>query len=463
MKVKLLDLPTIELLDKIGAGNHKPGSGSAAALNSILSCKLILTVTELTLEKTSYKWAYSECKKIQEDIRQNIGPELEFLFQEDSEQFDKTINKRTERNLASNQKQKNELDKEALKELIHSTELPIRIAKLSLKLANYSLYIFDNCFKSARGDSSVALNSSLAGITGCISIVSLNLSSFQKNTWTEKIKRERNEIRTEFSKLTEENFKRMDILEEEAERNNDLYAEISSIKHRLKGQLFLSNNDLEKLATDLQNTLWKFKDIIWKNEQPTNPIGVLKPEMVIKLLKYAYKEVVTIGVEGIDLNEIAGQIDNQTDTITISNIYPKEVKNFTAAHEMAHALLHEDLVLHRDIPLDSPIESYNRPEKEKQADKFAVFFLLPDKRVREIFKYIFKVDRIEVNEHSAYAIANCSLYELRKRIKNRRQLSRSIAKSSFYNLTPHNPIHKIFNVSIEAMAIRLEELNLVEY
>ena len=60
--------------------------------------KLILNVTELTLEKTYYKWAYSECKKIQEDIRQNIGPELEFLFQEDSEQFDKTINKRTERN-----------------------------------------------------------------------------------------------------------------------------------------------------------------------------------------------------------------------------------------------------------------------------------------------------------------------------------------------------------------------------
>ena len=461
--MKLLDLPTSELLDKIGAGNHKPGSGSAAALNSILSCKLILTVTELTLDKVRYKETHAECKKIQDHIRNKIGPELEYLFQEDSEQFDKTINKRTERNLAANQKLKNQLDKESLKELVESTELPIRIAKLSLKLAKYSLYIFDNCFKSARGDSGVALNSSLAGITGCISIVSLNLSSFPKNIWTEKIKRERNEIRKEYTKMTEENFKRMDTLEAEAERKNELYAQINSIKSRLKGQLFLSNNDLEKLATDLQNTLWTFRDLIWKTNQPTNPVGVLKPEKVIRLLKYAYREVVTMGVEGIGIDEIAGQIDNNTDTITISKMYPKEVKNFTTAHEMAHALLHEDLILHRDIPLDRPIESYNRPIKEKQADKLAAYFLLPEKRVRDIFKYIFKVDRIVVNEQSAYAIANCSLIELKKRLKNRRQLSRYIAKSSFFNLTPHNPIHAIFNVSVEAMAIRLEELNLVQY
>jgi len=463
MKVKLLDLPTSELLDKIGAGNHKPGSGSAAALNSIVACKLILTVTELTLDKPKYKDTHIQCKKIQDDIRNNIGPELEFLFQEDSEQFDRTINKRTERNSAPNQKLKNQLDQESLKELVQSTELPIRIANLSLKLAEYSLFIFDNCFKSARGDSGVALNSSLASITGCISIVSLNLSSFPKNTWTEKIKRERNRIRKEFTALTEKNFKRMDILEAEAERKNELYAEINSIKNRLKGQLFLSNKDLERLATDLQNTLWKFKDLIWKTNQPTNPIGVLKPEKVIKLLKYAYKEVITMGVEGISTDEIAGQIDNSTDTITISKMYPLEVKNFTAAHEMAHALLHNDLVLHRDIPLDKPIETYDRPLKEKQADKLAAYFLLPDKRVREIFKIVFKVDRIVVNENSAYAIANCSLLELKKKIRNRRQLARHIAKSSFFNLTPHNPIHSIFNVSIEAMAIRLEELNLVEY
>lgn len=463
MKIKLLDLPTSELLNKIGAGNHKPGSGSAAALNSIVACKLILTVTELTLEKPKYKVSHNKCKSIQEDIRKNIGPELEYLFQEDSEQFDRTINKRTERNSASNQKLKNKLDNESLKELILSTELPIKIANHSLKLAKYSLFIFDNCFKSARGDSGVALSSSLASITGCISIVSLNLSSFPKNTWTEKIKRQRNEIRNEFTKLTAENFKRMDVLEEEAERKNELYSEINSIKSRLKGKLILGSSDLEKLAIDLQNTLWKFKDLVWKTNQPTNPIGVLKPEKVIKLLKYAYNEVTTIGIEDLGSDEIAGQIDNNTDTITISKMYPKEVKNFTAAHEMAHAILHDDLILHRDIPLDKPIESYKRPIKERQADKLAAYFLLPEKRVREIFKYIFKVDRIVVNEQSAYAIANCSLNELKKTIKSRRQLARHIAKSSFFNFTPHNSIHSIFNVSIEAMAIRLEELDLIEY
>ena len=214
MKVKLLDLPTNELLNKIGAGNHKPGSGSAAALNAIIACKLILTVTELTLDKKQYSKHHKECKNIQSDIRQHIGPELEHLFQEDSEQFDRTISKRQERNSAPNQKLKNEMDKQALKELVKSTELPITIAKSSLKLAEYSIFIFDNCFKSARGDSGVALSSSLSSITGCISIISLNLSSFPSNVWTDKIKRERNEIRDKFANLTNENFKRMDVLED---------------------------------------------------------------------------------------------------------------------------------------------------------------------------------------------------------------------------------------------------------
>ena len=194
MDVKLLDLPTKELLNKIGAGNHKPGSGSAAALNAIISCKLILTVTELTLKKDNYSEHHAKSRSIQSDIRDSIGPELEHLFQEDSEQFDRTIIKRRERNSVSNQKIRNQLEKEALKELVDSTELPIRIANLSLKLAEYSLFIFDNCFKSARGDSGVALNSALSSITGCLSIVSLNLSSFPKNAWTEKIKKERNNI-----------------------------------------------------------------------------------------------------------------------------------------------------------------------------------------------------------------------------------------------------------------------------
>lgn len=50
--------------------------------------------------------------------------------------------------------------------------------------------------------------------------------------------------------------------------------------------------------------------------------------------------------------EIGGIIDNKNSKISISSMYLPEVKNFTAAHELGHALLHDKLILHRDKPLE---------------------------------------------------------------------------------------------------------------
>jgi len=50
---KLIELSTEELLKKFGSGKHKPGSGSAAAFQGMLSAKLIHTVIDLTLSRES--------------------------------------------------------------------------------------------------------------------------------------------------------------------------------------------------------------------------------------------------------------------------------------------------------------------------------------------------------------------------------------------------------------------------
>ena len=51
MAVDLVELDVKTLLEKFGRGSHKPGSGSAAALQGMLAAQLILTVTSLTLVK----------------------------------------------------------------------------------------------------------------------------------------------------------------------------------------------------------------------------------------------------------------------------------------------------------------------------------------------------------------------------------------------------------------------------
>ncbi|KAA9349031.1 cyclodeaminase/cyclohydrolase family protein [Larkinella humicola] len=462
MSTDLLQLPTRHLLDKIGAGNHKPGSGSAAALNGILSSELLETVIELTLEREkTYIHCKTEFEAIKNKIINIIGPRLEVLFEEDSLQFDKTIQKRKERNKERNQKIKNDLQEESLQELKRSTEIPIEIANLCIQLAKYSVVVFDKGFKSARGDSGVALGSSLSGLSGCIAIISLNLQSFPKNAWTNSIEIQKKELKNEFNNLSKENVRLMDTLDEEADIKGDFLVEFTEIRKSLFGKSNVSHTDIENLARRIQNALWGYKELIWSVNPPDNLLGVLKPQKVIELLRYAFHKAHTLGVNEQG-EEIAGIINNEDYTITISDMYKPDVIKFTTAHELGHALLHDKIELHRDLPLDgSDIERY-RPIEEIQADKFAAVFLMPKKIVVQLFYERFQIKRFTINENTA-RLLDSTAHELRKKVKNKRDLSRMIAKCGYYNSRPFDSLSKIFQVSIEAMAIRLEELELIEY
>lgn len=91
MDQKLIDIPLGELLEKFGAGSHKPGSGSAAALSAMLSAKMIITVIDLTKNKPAYAKYVPDLLKISELIENGYFPELVELFQKDSDEFDRVI------------------------------------------------------------------------------------------------------------------------------------------------------------------------------------------------------------------------------------------------------------------------------------------------------------------------------------------------------------------------------------
>lgn len=274
----LLQLPTRQLLEKIGAGSHKPGSGSAAALNGILCCKLLITVINLTLDPKRVK-TYAHCKKefeeINNKITEDISPRLEALFEEDSVQFDKAISKRKERDKETNQRKKNELQEASLREPKISIEIPIEIANLCIKLARYSVIVFDKGFKSARGDSGVALGSSLSGLTGCISIISLNLQSFPKSVWTQLVQTQKKELKKEFEILNKDNIKLMEVLDNESDRKCEFLAEFVEIRKIFFGKLKITHSDIENLARRVQNALWEYRDLIWGVKPPNNLLGVL--------------------------------------------------------------------------------------------------------------------------------------------------------------------------------------------
>lgn len=463
MGKKLLDLTITEFLNDLGAGKHKPGSGSAAAFNGLIACQLLRTVAKITLKKKSYSDIHVKCTEIEYDIEQKIFPELTVLFQTDSDQFHKAIVKRKQRNAEQNQKVKNDLAQEALDELIISTELPIKIADLSKKLAEHSIFLLKHGYIAVRGDSGVALSSSLAAITGCIAIIELNLTSFPKNNWTKDVFYKVDDLNLAHFELLNQQKECLENLNNEAQKKNQYLFQLDELKSELKSGI-ITENRIEKFTIKLQRFLWLNREVIYKEIEDIQPLDVLKPEKVIELLGYKFEEKETLGVHPTNYgtNEIAGIMRSDTMEVILSNMFPAEIKKFTAAHELGHVLMHDDLELHRDIPLDGSIIK-GRNKTEFQADKFASLFLMPRKMVIKEFEKTFNLKFIEMTEDVVFGLAAMSSIEFRKKVKNLRNFSRFVAKTNMFNHSHIDPLNERFGVSIEAMAIRLEELGLVEF
>ena len=103
IEFNLSKLSVSGLLDKFGAGNHKPGSGSAVAFQGMLASKLILTVISLTKDpKRAEKYSKftPELVRIETEINSRIFPKLSELFYEDSKKFGEAIEARELRDKA---------------------------------------------------------------------------------------------------------------------------------------------------------------------------------------------------------------------------------------------------------------------------------------------------------------------------------------------------------------------------
>jgi len=194
MAKELIKLPTDQLLSKFGSGGHKPGSGSAAALLGLVSCKLVQTVVTLSAGRDRYKGVEAQLTLANQDIVAGIEPVLMAAVQEDSEQFDRVIEARRLRDAEPDKAKKKTLSDRALSELRGATEIPIRIAETCLLLAERALVVFDLGFRSARGDSGVAISSALAGASGAIAIIYLNLTSFKGGEWATNTRRRADDL-----------------------------------------------------------------------------------------------------------------------------------------------------------------------------------------------------------------------------------------------------------------------------
>lgn len=463
---KLMELTIRKLFKKFGKGNHEPGSGSAAAFQGMLSSHLTVTVISLTLDSARIKY-YLESKKqlnnYKKRLEHYIIPRLEELFEEDSIQFDKVIQLRNLRDKTVESVQKHNYEQKHLKQLKVATEIPIEIAELCIEVSEIASFVFTNGFQAARGDTCVAQSNSIAAVQGCISIIDLNLISFMPDSWTKEKMNKIDGLTKSYFILNQSSHDNFFKLQTERSKRHLLQEEISGLVKKIKTIKTIKDNEIENLTSEIQNLVWKNKSYLWR-KPPDNPLDMLKPSVIFKkLLGYQYCDEDYVVSKKDNKRVAEGVIDQPNKVVYISKSFKREERNFTAAHELGHAILHSQAIIHRDRPLDGSRNINPKDPLEYQADKLATYFLMPRKLVVKEFKGWFGVSKFTLNEDNCFLHFNLSPSQLRKEVKTPRGLSLKIASLEKQYNGRYVSISNLFKVSKTAMARRLEELDLVEF
>jgi hypothetical protein len=218
-----------------------------------------------------------------------------------------------------------------------------------------------------------------------------------------------------------------------------------------------SDKEIEKMAREQQLLSWARNA---QSNAKTNPLDVLDPCDALKALGFDFYWSESLGYASSSEGsfKVAGIIDYPRKRVDVSSLESLAVRNFTAAHELGHAVLHDGIALHRDRPLDGT--RLTRDQREREADRFASYFLMPEKLIRTVFLELFGLTRFALNEHSRFALFGNSTTSKERSI-SLRQLSLSLASTSSFNGRRFTSIADQFRVSVKAMAIRIEELSLV--
>ncbi|WP_445143377.1 ImmA/IrrE family metallo-endopeptidase [Dyella sp. Tek66A03] len=217
-------------------------------------------------------------------------------------------------------------------------------------------------------------------------------------------------------------------------------------------------------ARQLQLALWQHRHDIWEADALNDPLQVLDPAKALQWLGYRvhYRSSGLGQMQwGRQRVEVAGLLDPVARTVDISTLPSVTEQTFTLAHELGHIVLgNVSAVAHRDRALSGA--AISRDPVERAADKFGAAFLMPERLVRDVFRSSFLTDAFALNDDTAFALCTSTLDEVQARLPTRRHLSRWLASTERYNGRTFRSLATIFRVSEGAMAIRLEELDLIE-
>jgi formiminotetrahydrofolate cyclodeaminase len=215
-----LELPTYELLEKFGAGRHKPGSGSAAALLGLVACKMMQTVIIATQRKARYRANYPQLDFVNSVLTQEHEQFFREAVQNDSVQFDRVHQARLARNACVDTSEKRRLNDKAREELMPATQIPLDIANHAADVAEKGLIVYDLGAPYVRGDSGVAISAALSSCSGALFVVYLNLLEFREGRWAVMTRASADLVKERYQVLQSEQFRRVSRIQAEGIDNS---------------------------------------------------------------------------------------------------------------------------------------------------------------------------------------------------------------------------------------------------
>lgn len=210
-----LQLPTQTLLDEFGAGKHKPGSGSAAALLGLVACKMMQTVVTVTLRNRDYSENFTQLQFVGSILSEQHEPFFREAVQRDSVQFDRYHEAVIAKRASADPAERRRLTDRARQELMPATQIPFEIAEHGLDTAERGLIVYDLGARYARGDSGVAVSSALSCCSGALFVVYLNLLQFREGQWATTMRASADLIAERYQTLQVEQFRRVSRIQAE--------------------------------------------------------------------------------------------------------------------------------------------------------------------------------------------------------------------------------------------------------
>ena len=158
---------------------------------------------------------------------------------------------------------------------------------------------------------------------------------------------------------------------------------------------------------------------------------------------------------------VAGLIDHDHKVVRISPVPTYQEQRFTTGHELGHGVLHPGISgLHRDKVIAGP--TLRKDTRESDADKFASSYLMPARLLLQRFAQCFGCDHLRMDEDTAFGLRIPNSDQARRRYRSPRDVSYVVATATWFQNRSFETLANQFRVSPTAMAIRLEEVGLID-